>query len=245
MCWYDNYMKKVLILGGSSDIGATLVKRFLENGYKVHAHYSKNKKNLNLLQKKFKNLKLIKSDFLKINERKINNLLKNFKKNKYDIIINLIGFIDNKGYENYNFKSLIISLKINAIIPNLIIRENIKYMKKKRWGRIVNCSTVGVKYGGGEYSFNYNLSKHFLEFIPGKYREWAANNVLINNIRIGHAKTKIHKRMKKILKGTKRIKLIPMKRMINVKEVSEYIFFYSTDLNSYVTGETLSVSGGE
>ena len=51
--------------------------------------------------------------------------------------------------------------------------------------------------------------------------------------------------MKKILKGTKRIKLIPMKRMINVQEVSEYIFFYSTDLNSYVTGETLSVSGGE
>ena len=33
-----------------------------------------------------------------------------------------------------------------------------------------------------------------------------------------------------------------MKRMINVQEVSEYICFYSTDLNSYVTGETLSVS---
>ena len=104
---------------------------------------------------------------------------------------------------------------------------------------------MGVKYGGGEYSFNYNLSKHCLEFIPGKFKNWAEKNILINNLRIGHAKTKIHDRMKKILKGKSRIKLIPMKRMITVKEVCEYIYFYSTNLNSYVTGETISISGGE
>tara|TARA_X000000950_G_C13891166_1_gene650907 strand:+ start:1973 stop:2689 length:717 start_codon:yes stop_codon:yes gene_type:complete len=238
-------MKKVLILGGSSDIGIELVKKFLKNNFYVFSHFSNNKKDLSHLKKKFTNLKIIRSNFLKINEKNIKRELKIFKKNKYDIIINLIGFIDNKSYANYDLLSLITSLKVNAIIPNLIIRENIEYMKKKNWGRIVNCSTVGVKYGGGEYSYNYNLSKHFLEFIPGKYREWAAKNILINNLRIGHANTKIHKRMKKILKGRERIQLIPIKRMINVQEISEYIFFYATDLNSYVTGETLNILGGE
>ena len=65
-------------------------------------------------------------------------------------------------------------------------------------------------YGGGEFSFNYNLSKHCLEFIPGKFKSWAKSNILINNLRIGHTDTKIHKKMKKALFGKKRIKLIPL-----------------------------------
>ena len=62
---------------------------------------------------------------------------------------------------------------------------------------------LGVAYGGGENSFNYGLSKHLLEFIPGKYKFWAENNVLINNLRIGFTDTKIHKKMNKILKRKK------------------------------------------
>lgn len=237
--------RKILILGGSSDIGKELVLKFLKENYLVVAHYSKNKKELEKLKNKYKNLTLLKSDFNKISNKKINHLLKNKLVNNFDIIVNLIGFIDNKSYENYNLEDLINSLKVNTLIPNLIIRKNINYMKKKKWGRIVNCTTVGIKFGGGEFSYNYNLAKHCLEFIPGKYKQWAKKNVLINNIRIGHAKTKIHNRMKKILKGKGRIKLIPMQRMINPNEMIEYIYFFSTHLNSYMTGETIAVSGGE
>ncbi len=237
--------KKILILGGSSDIGKELIIKFLNNGYNVTAHYSKNKKNLIGIKKKYKNLLIFKSNFDKISNKKIGDLLKKSQLNRKDIIINLIGFIDNKSFENYNLDDLINSLKVNALIPNLIVRKNIKHMLKKNWGRIVNCTTVGIKFGGGEFSYNYNLAKHCLEFIPGKYKLWAKKNVLINNIRIGHAKTKIHHRMKKLLRGKNRIKLIPMQRMINPSEMIEYIYFYSTHLNSYMTGETISVSGGE
>ena len=75
-------------------------------------------------------------------------------------------------------------------------------MLKKKWGRIVNCTTIGIKFGGGEFSYNYNLAKHCLEFIPNKFKFWAKNNVLINNIRIGHTKTKIHKRIVDIVNST-------------------------------------------
>ncbi len=237
--------KKILILGGSSDIGRELVEKFLKNDYEVTAHYSKNKNNLTKIKKKYKQLSIVQKNFDKISNNNIDNLLKDRKFNNFDIIINLIGFIDNKSYDDYNLNNLINSLKVNALIPNLIVRKNIKHMIRRNWGRIVNCTTVGIKFGGGEFSYNYNLAKHCLEFIPGKYKLWAKKNVLINNIRIGHAKTKIHHRMKKILKGKNRIKLIPMQRMIDPSEMIEYIYFYSTHLNSYMTGETISVSGGE
>jgi NAD(P)-dependent dehydrogenase (short-subunit alcohol dehydrogenase family) len=43
----------------------------------------------------------------------------------------------------------------------------------------------------------------------------------------------------------KRIKLIPINRMAEPKEISDYIVNLTTESNSYMTGQTLNVSGGE
>ena len=211
--------KNVLILGGSSDIGIEVVKIFLKLNWSVSAHYFKNKTKLNLLKKKSKNLNLIKLDFSKANPR-IEILIKKNFKDKYDSIINLIGYIDNKGYENTNLKSITKSLTANMIIPVLIEKNCVKKMISQKWGRIVNCSSIGIKFGGGKNSFNYSLSKHCLEFIPNSYKFWAKNNVFINNLRIGVTDTKIHKRMKKNLQLKERLKLIPAKRMATPSEMA-------------------------
>ena len=70
-------------------------------------------------------------------------------------------------------------MTVNAILPSLVIKQTIPFMLKEKWGRIVNGSSLGIAYGGGENSYNYSLSKHLMEFIPGKYKFWAKNNVLI------------------------------------------------------------------
>ena len=43
----------------------------------------------------------------------------------------------------------------------------------------------------------------------------------------------------------KRINLIPIKRMAKPKEISNYIVNLVLDENSYMTGQTISISGGE
>ena len=43
----------------------------------------------------------------------------------------------------------------------------------------------------------------------------------------------------------KRLKLIPMNRMAEPKEISNYITNLTTEKNSYMTGQTVTVSGGE
>ncbi len=236
--------KHVLILGGSSDIGIEVIKIFLKLNWNVSAHYFRNKTKLNLLKKKSKNLNLIKLDFSKANP-KVEILIKKNFKDKYDSIINLIGYIDNIGYENTNLKSITKSLTANMIIPVLIEKNCVKKMISQKWGRILNCSSIGIKFGGGKNSFNYSLSKHCLEFIPNSYKFWAENNVFINNLRIGVTDTKIHKRMKKNLQLKERLKLIPAKRMATPSEMAIYIVNLSTEENSYMTGQTLTVSGGE
>ena len=42
-----------------------------------------------------------------------------------------------------------------------------------------------------------------------------------------------------------RIKLIPINRMATPKEVAIYIVKLATEENSYMTGQTISISGGE
>ena len=166
-------------------------------------------------------------------------------KSNYHSIINLVGYIDNKSFNTTNLKNIISALTINAILPTLIIRQSVPFMLREKWGRVVNGSSLGIAYGGGEYSYNYNLSKHLLEFIPNKYKIWAKNNVLINNVRIGHTQTKIHKKMIKSLKGKKRISLIPINRMAKPREMANYLAFLASEENSFMTNRTLSATGGE
>ena len=235
--------KRVLILGGSSDIGTEVVKDFLNMNWDVTAHYFKNKKKLKKL--KNKKLKLIHANFMKFNEKNTEKIISKKFSKKYDALINLVGYVDNKSFENTNLKSIIKTVKINALIPFLIEKKIVNKMLKQKWGRILNCSSIGVKFGGGKNSYNYGLSKHCLEFIPNRYKDWANKNVLINNIRIGVTRTKIHKRMKKNLQLKHRLKLIPAKRMAKPQEISSYIVNLVIDKNSFMTGETITVAGGE
>ena len=80
-------------------------------------------------------------------------------------------------------------------------------MIKNGYGRILNCSSIGVKFGGGLNSYNYSLSKHTSEFIPSFFKKLAKKNILYNNLRIGFTDTKIHKKIKNIKELKKKNKI--------------------------------------
>ena len=234
-------MKKILILGASSDIGVELTKIFLKNNWKVLAHYNLN--SLNLKKIKNKKLKLFKLNFLN-NIETIEKIIGFLKYEKVDSFINLTGHIDNNTFYNFSINQLVNTMKINTIIPYYIIQKIIKNMLKYKFGRILLTSSIGVKYGGGKTTFNYSLSKKANQFIPGEYKNWATKNVLINSLIIGVTNTKIHKKISK-KNLNKRKKLIPIKRFASTIEISKYMFYLLSEENTFITGENLSISGGE
>ena len=185
--------KNVIILGASSDIGLKLTEKFLKNNYRVNAHYYKSVIEINNLSKNYKNLNKFKLNLAD------SFIVKKFLKKKIffnnDIFINLVGFTDNVSFEKFDEKSLINNLKVNYINPTMIMKDCLKNMLDKGWGRILNASSIGVKFGGGKLNFNYSFSKHSNEFIPSDYKIWCKKNVLINALRIGVTDTKIHKKI--------------------------------------------------
>ena len=115
---------------------------------------------------------------------------------------------------------------------------------KGKYGRILNVSSIGVKYGGGKNTFNYSFSKHALEFIPSKIKSLTNLNILSNILRVGVVNTKMMKKIKN-KNIAKRISLIPIKRAAKRTEIAETIYFLSSDKNTYISNEKITIAGGE
>ena len=229
-------MKKVLILGGNSDIGVKIINTLInEKKISLTVHFNKK-----FPKKKYKrSLSFIKKDLSKINEKNEKN---NFD-NDNDIIIKLYVYVSNQTIQNFSLKEIQKTILINSFAPLLIIKNSIKNMKKKNYGRIINTSSVGVKFGGGLSTFAYSLSKHINEFIPSEIRKLSSKNILYNTLRIGVTNTRFHKKIKnKSIK--KRIKLIPIKKMASSNDIANYIIFLIHN-NNFITNEIINITGGE
>ena len=229
-------MKKVLILGGNSDIGVKIINTLInEKKISLTVHFNKK-----FPKKKYKrSLSFIKKDLSKINEKNVKKIFDN----DYDIIINLVGYVSNQSFQNFSLKEIQKTILINSFAPLLIIKNSIKNMKKKNYGRIINTSSVGVKFGGGLNTFAYSLSKHINEFIPSEIRKLSSKNILYNTLRIGVTNTRFHKKIKnKSIK--KRIKLIPIKKMASSNDIANYIIFLIHN-NNFITNEIINITGGE
>ena len=229
-------MKKILILGGNSDIGLQLLKNLTnEENFKIHVHYNKkfSKKNIQ------ENIKLIKKDLSKINSKNLNKVFDN----NYDIIVNLVGYVSKQSFSNFSIKEVQKTILVNSLVPFMIIRNSLKNMSKNNYGRIINTSSIGVKFGGGINTFSYSLSKHLNEFMPSEIKKLSSKNILYNTVRIGVTDTKFHKKIKN-KSIQKRIKLIPLKKMATTKDIAKYIFYLIVE-NNFITNEVINITGGE
>tara|TARA_B100000795_G_C22799817_1_gene441244 strand:+ start:544 stop:1260 length:717 start_codon:yes stop_codon:yes gene_type:complete len=236
--------KKILITGASSDIGISVVERYVENGWNVTAHFNKSSKNLKRLKSVNHNLDLLCFDFKNILKfEKFVKKNKSFFK-KFDAFISLTGLNNPKQFNLLKINDINSHLNVNYFSSLLIMKEVVNSMKNKNWGRILLTSSIGTKFGGGKKTFAYSLSKYMNEFFPSVLKENIKHNVLYNCLRIGVTDTKIHKRDKnKNMK--KRINLIPIKRMASTEEIAEYIYFLCSSKNTQISNEVLNISGGE
>ena len=234
-------MKKILILGASSDVGSELVKYYINNNFYVIAHCNKNSKKLKKI--KSKNFKIIQFDL-----KKINNFEKFVKKDKIfndiDIFVSLTGYLKIKKIKDVNVKDFNDHFNVNYLSNFVITQKIINFMIKKNWGRIVYASSIGTKFGGSNNSFVYSLSKFMNEFFPRPLRNLTKNNILINTLQVGLTDNKLNK-IDKNKDMKKRISLIPLNRMAKIKEVIKYIYFLTSEENSLISNEVINISGGE
>ncbi len=124
-----------------------------------------------------------------------------------------------------------------------VTKSALKYMMKKRSGRIVNiASVIGVMGNAGQA--NYAASKGgVIAFTKSVAKESASRGITANAIAPGFIKTKMTEVLSDDVKE-KLTQLIPLKRLGEPRDVANACVFLASDMASYITGQVILVDGG-
>ena len=236
--------KVALITGGTRGIGKSIVDQFLLAGANVLATGT-NPETIEKLNRENENPSL---KYLQLNLNDSENV-KSFIKNtltseSVDILINNAGInivADAAEISDDDFQKI---QEINVHGPFLIAQAFGKKMIEKKWGRIVNISSIwGVVTRPGRLS--YSVSKMALLGINKTLAvEWAKYNVLVNAVSPGFTLTELTKTTNteeelNIIKDK-----IPQNRLALPEEIAKGVLFLSSNLNSYIVGQNLIIDGG-
>jgi 3-oxoacyl-[acyl-carrier protein] reductase len=135
----------------------------------------------------------------------------------------------------------VININLNAAF--VLTRELCAPMMKRRYGRVVNISSVVAAIGNPGQA-NYCASKAGLEgFTKAFAAEVASRNIMANCVSPGFIESAMTEKLNDKQKETLFVK-IPMKRMGLGKEVASAVCFLASEECSYITGHVLHVNGG-
>jgi 3-oxoacyl-[acyl-carrier protein] reductase len=116
-------------------------------------------------------------------------------------------------------------------------------MIKRRWGRVVNITSV-VGLTGNKGQSNYAASKAgLIGFTKAVAKELASRNVLVNAVAPGYIDTEMTRLIAEEAKQALQA-AIPLGRLGQGADVAAAVLFLASDLASYITGQVLVVDGG-
>ncbi len=154
-------MKKIIITGGATRIGAAIAKKLSGQKKEILIHYNKSKLKAEALKKELEKngtkIYLVKGDLSK--ETDVNKIVK-FAKSKlkyFDCLINNASLFENDKLENFTTDSWGHHLRTNLRTPALLSKEFAKNIKGKN-NNIINIIDQRV-FKLTPYFFSYTISK--------------------------------------------------------------------------------------
>ena len=164
---------------------------------------------------------------------------------RLDALVNNAGVISDVSIECVDVDELQRVFSVNTYAPFILSKAAFNYMKTQgHGGRIVNISSFTVKYGmGRNHSVHYAASKAAIETLTtGLSRMGAEHKILVNAIRPGLVNTEQQQGRSGL---ENRIEMIPLKRLAESAEIAGAVAYFLSEQSAYVTGQVLTVSGGE
>jgi 3-oxoacyl-[acyl-carrier protein] reductase len=134
-------------------------------------------------------------------------------------------------------------LRTNLKGTYLCTRAVLRPMVRRRWGRIVNVSSV-VGLVGNAGQANYAASKAgIIGFTKSVAREVAQRGITVNAVAPGYVETELTGSLPENVKEQIRSQ-VPAGRFGEPEEVAEVVAFLAAEEAGYVTGQTIAVDGG-
>lgn len=155
------------------------------------------------------------------------------------ILINGAGVCPTTPIEDLDADKWDWCMDINLRGAHLCVREVIKIMKKQKYGKIINISSVAARIGGIASSVSYAASKGGLLSATKSYAKVLGTyNINVNAVCPSVIKTNMTANTNYSAAG------IPLGRLGETEDVAEVIVFLASDASKYITGQGIDINGG-
>lgn len=239
--------KNVLITGASKGIGRAISTTLASYGLKVWINYRSSPQDADELKEQIEEnggeAAVIKFDVTKEDEfmEAIKAIVSCDEELSY--LVNNAGITNDKLAMRMKKEEFSDVIEANLTSAFIGCREALKVMSKKRFGSVVNISSI-VGERGNIGQANYAASKGGMIALTKSFaQEAAVRNIRYNAITPGFIATKMTDGLSDDVKKVY-IDTIPLKRFGEAKDVAEAVAFLLSDHSSYITGEILKVNGG-
>jgi NAD(P)-dependent dehydrogenase (short-subunit alcohol dehydrogenase family) len=161
-----------------------------------------------------------------------------------DFLVNNAGISKPAEAEKMTEAQFSLVVDVNLKGPFFCSQAAAQYMLPRRYGRIVNMSSVAA-LGGYSGRANYCSSKAGLTNLTRVLAlEWAKQNVRVNAVAPGITLTELAMRGYSKETQEKVRSQVPMDRLGMVSDIVPPILFLLSDAAEYITGQTICIDGG-
>ena len=239
--------KVAFITGATRGIGRAIALELAKEGYNIALNYRTENEALETLKKEISELGVecypVQGDVSKAedSERMTKEIIEHFE--QIDVLVNNAGITKDNLILRMKEEEFTDVINVNLVGTFNITKNVIKYMTKKRYGKIINLSSV-VGISGNAGQSNYAASKAgIIGFTKSIAKELASRNITANAVAPGFIQTDmtnvLKDEIKEAIEGT-----IPLKRLGTADDVAKVVKFLASDESSYITGQVINVDGG-
>lgn len=239
---------RVLITGGSTGIGAALVRAFAAQGANVVAHFNGSEAAAQALRAESPDrIKLVQADMCTPGSAS------HVVARAVDMLGGLDGLINNAGAMLGRIKTTEIDADHFDRVVNLNARSvwdatsAAHPFLKQSGGYIINTSSVAARTGGGAGAVLYAATKSFVSSLTrGQAKEFVGDGIRVNAVAPGLIETPFHDKYTPPDVLAAQTASVPMGRAGTPDEcVGAFLFLASPTLSGYITGQIIEVNGGQ
>jgi len=172
---------------------------------------------------------------------------------KIDILVNNAGAAGGGSLEQSDEDEWDKVLALNLKGAFLVCKAAVPHMKKQRYGKIINISSMGAVRPSVSVLAYHSAKAGILGLTRNLAFELAPFNIYVNCIVPGPIETPFWDPLSKGMSAEKKKaffaalakKEVPLGRMGTPEDIAGPAIFFASDLSSYVTGQILCVAGGQ
>lgn len=240
--------KIVLVTGASRGIGREIAVAFAANGAYVAVNYSsspaKAEEAVNEIKKAGGKAAAFKANVA--DEAEVKAMFDEIEKafgGTVDILVNNAGITKDGLLMRMKTEDWQEVMDVNLKSAFLCTRFAVKGMMKKRYGKIINVSSI-VGFMGNPGQANYVTSKAgLIGLTKTAALEFASRGIRVNAIAPGFITTDMTHGLSEEIQQ-KMISMIPLAEFGKGRDVADAALFLAGSGSDYITGQTIHVNGG-